>query len=74
MRLKGKPISLTAKIVSIALVLLGLIAKMSFAPLIPFDDVLKAAGFMVLVCSPIDASLVIEALLGQKASSLPEGR
>jgi hypothetical protein len=62
MTMKGKPITLGAKILAIATVYGGLSLKATIAPDLPFDDVLKAAAFAVIICAPVDLSLVIETI------------
>ncbi len=68
--LKGKPLTLGAKVFSSVIVLAGLSAKIFWAPYLPFDDVIKAAGFIVLVFAPVDASLIARNIF-QRDSGMP---
>ncbi len=61
MELKGKPLSLGAKILGTIIVIAGLALKgFNLAPWIAIDDVIKAGAFVVLVFSPIDVSIWLE--------------
>lgn len=62
MELKGKQITLGSKLLGIATVYAGLVLKATIAPELPFNDVISAAVFAVVVCAPVDASLIIGAI------------
>lgn len=72
MELKGKPLSLGAKIIGALIALVGLGVKAIWAPNLPYDDVLKAAAFVVLIFTPVDVSLWLENIF-QKKPSIPGG-
>ncbi|OHD25600.1 MAG: hypothetical protein A2Y38_00275 [Spirochaetes bacterium GWB1_59_5] len=61
MELKGKLLSLGAKILGALVVLGGLVLKaFNLTPALSIDDVIKTAAFVVLVFSPIDVSIWLE--------------
>jgi len=64
--LKGKPLSLGAKIVGALIALLGLTAKIGPAPELDIDAVLKVAAFVVLIFASVDVSLWLENIFGKK--------
>jgi len=67
MELKGKPLTLGAKIAGSIMVLAALFMKCSgYAPNLSMDDVIKAAGFVVAVFLPVDASLLAQNLFGRR--------
>jgi hypothetical protein len=63
--LKGKPLSLGAKICGAVIALGSLILKATLLPTLDIDLSLKVAGFIVLIFSPIDLSLIGRNLLGK---------
>ena len=66
--LKGKPLTLAAKVLGSAVALAGLVLKATVSPELDIDAVLKVAGFIVLVFAPVDVSLVLQNLVkGGKA-------
>lgn len=58
--LKGKPLTLGAKMLGSAIALGGLVLKATVSPELDIDAVLKVAGFIVVVFAPVDLSLVLE--------------
>lgn len=61
MELKGKPLSLGAKMLGVIVVLAGLVLKgLGYAPDLVIEDVIKAAAFVVIVFSPVDVSIWLE--------------
>jgi hypothetical protein len=58
MELKGKQLTLWAKVSGALIAVVGLGLKATIAPGLPIDDVLKVAGFVVVVFSTIDVSLI----------------
>ena len=71
MELKGKQLSLGAKIIGALIALIGLGVKALWAPDLSYDDVLKAAAFVVLIFTPVDVSLWLENIFQKKMPSLP---
>jgi multisubunit Na+/H+ antiporter MnhG subunit len=65
MQLKGKPLSLGSKVLAALIVLLALVAKALWGYDI-VDDAIKAAAFIAILFSPVDASLIAEAVRGWK--------
>lgn len=66
MELKGKPLSLGAKILGTMIVVSGLALKgFDMAPGLVIDDVIKAGAFIVLVFSPIDVSIWLEKIFSR---------
>jgi len=64
---RSKHLTNGAKISAVIVALIGLVAKALFPDIkLPYDDVLKAAGFIVIVFSPIDVSLWLEKVFQQK--------
>jgi hypothetical protein len=68
MELKGKTLSLGAKLFASALAIGGLAAKATIAPGLPIDDVLKTAAFVVGIFATVDVSLWLENIFGKKES------
>lgn len=67
MQLKGKPLTLGAKLAGCLMVLIGLLLiALDLAGALTMDDILKAAAFLVFVFAPIDVSLWIETWRGSK--------
>lgn len=60
MKLKGKPVTLTSKILAIFIAIGGLILKIVTKNPIPMGDVIMVAAFVGLICCPIDMSLFVE--------------
>ena len=62
--LKGKPLSLGAKIIG-ALIAVGALAlKATVSPDMDIDAAIKAAAFVVLVFAPVDLSMVMGNIFG----------
>jgi xanthine/uracil permease len=55
--LKGKPLSLGAKITGAFIAVIALIMKATVSPLLDIDAALKVAAFVVLVFAPVDVSM-----------------
>ena len=67
MELKGKPLSLAAKLAGALIVLLALGLKaFNVTPLITIDDAIKTAAFVVVVFAPIDVSIWMEHVFGRR--------
>ncbi len=63
-RLKGKPLSLGAKILAVIIVLGGLALKGLALIDIKVDDLIKVGGFVVIIFGTVDVSLIMEAIFG----------
>jgi hypothetical protein len=57
MELKGKPLSLGAKIVGAIIAVGALVLKATVSPGLDIDAAIKVAAFVVLVFAPIDVSM-----------------
>jgi hypothetical protein len=55
--LKGKPLSLAAKIIGALIAVSALVMKATISPLLDIDAAIKVAAFVVLVFAPIDVSM-----------------
>jgi hypothetical protein len=64
--LKGKPLSLGAKMLGAAIAICSLALKATVSPALDIDAALKTAAFVVLVFAPVDASMMIGNLLGRR--------
>lgn len=62
MELKGKQLSLAAKIAAVVFVLLCFAVMLITKIVIPINDVIKIGVFIALVFSPVDISLWLEKL------------
>lgn len=73
MELKGKQLSLGAKLGAIFFVLLCFVVMIVCKVAIPIDDALKVGIFIALVFSPVDVSLWIEKFFVRRDSdNLPQ--
>lgn len=59
MELKGKPLSLGAKILGAIIAIGALVLKATISPTLDIDAALKVAAFVVLVFAPVDVSMVM---------------
>jgi predicted phage tail protein len=57
--LKGKPLSLGAKIVGALIAVGALVLKATISPELDIDAAIKVAAFVVIVFAPIDVSMVM---------------
>jgi hypothetical protein len=64
MELKGKPLSLGAKILGTVIAIGALVLKATISPLLDIDAALKTAAFVVLVFAPVDLSMVMGNIFG----------
>jgi hypothetical protein len=64
MELKGKPLSLGAKILGAVIAVLSLILKATVSPALDIDAALKVAAFVVIVFAPVDLSMVMGNIFG----------
>jgi hypothetical protein len=76
MELKGKPLSLGAKILGAVIAIGALVLKATVSPELDIDAAIKVAAFVVLVFAPIDLSMVFknifEPMGSRKASPYPD--
>ena len=59
MELKGKPLSLVAKLLGAVIAVGALALKATAAPALDIDAALKVAAFVVVVFAPIDVSMIM---------------
>jgi predicted phage tail protein len=59
MELKGKPLSLGAKVLGVIIAVGALVLKATISPSLDIDAAIKVAAFVVLVFAPIDLSMVM---------------
>jgi hypothetical protein len=55
--LKGKPLSLGAKIIGASIAAVSLVMKATVSPSLDIDAAIKVSAFVVLVFAPIDVSM-----------------
>lgn len=60
MELKGKPLSLGAKILGAVIAIGALVLKATISPMLDIDAAIKVAAFVVLIFAPIDLSMVFK--------------
>jgi hypothetical protein len=74
MELKGKPLSLGAKILGAAIAVGALALKATISPHLDIDAAIKTAAFVVVVFAPIDLSMVMGNIFGPlSAARKPPG-
>jgi hypothetical protein len=66
MELKGKPLSLGAKMLAIIIAIGGLILKATVSPQLDIDAVLKVAIFIVAIFGTIDISMIASNIFGTR--------
>lgn len=67
MELKGKPLSLGAKLFGAAIAVGALAAKATISPALDIDAALKTAAFVVIVFAPVDLSIMFCNIFGTRA-------
>lgn len=68
--LKGKQLTLGAKLVAAAIVIISYGAKAAgFAPTLNVDDAIKIAAFVAVIFVPVDASLWVKTFFEGRSSS-----
>jgi predicted phage tail protein len=67
--LKGKPLSLGAKITGALIAVSALVMKATVSPTLDIDAAIKVAAFVVLVFAPVDLSMVMGNIFGPLAAS-----
>jgi hypothetical protein len=68
MELKGKPLSLGAKILGAVIAVTALLFKATVSPGLDIDAALKTAAFVVVVFAPVDLSMVMGNIFGPLGS------
>ena len=59
MELKGKPLSLGAKILGAVIAIGALILKATISPELDIDAAIKVAAFVVIIFAPVDLSMIM---------------
>lgn len=67
--LKGKPLSLGAKILGVIIAVGALVIKALVSPELDIDAAIKVAAFVVIVFAPIDLSIVFGNVFGTRSGS-----
>jgi len=65
MELKGKPLSLGAKILGAEIAISALAMKALVSPALDIDAAIKVAAFVVIVFAPVDISMVAKNIFGK---------
>ena len=58
LELKGKPLSLGAKMLGVIIAVSALIMKATVSPELDIDAAIKVAAFVVIVFAPVDLSMI----------------
>ena len=69
--LKGKPLSLGAKILGCTIAVGALVLKASVSPALDIDAAIKVAAFVVVVFAPVDLSLIFGSIFGTRTTRQP---
>ena len=69
MELKGKPLSLGAKILGAFIAIGALALKATVSPQLDIDAAIKTAAFVVLIFAPVDLSMVMSNIFGPRANA-----
>jgi xanthine/uracil permease len=69
--LKGKPLSLGAKITGALVAVSALVMKATISPMLDIDAAIKVAAFVVLVFAPIDVSMWMKNIFTPIANARP---
>lgn len=64
--MKGKPLTLMAKCLSVLIVIGGFVLKVLVWKDLPVDDLLKVAAFVAFVFGPVDLSLLAQNIFNRK--------
>jgi predicted phage tail protein len=65
--LKGKPLSLGAKILGCSIAVGALVMKAAISPALDIDAAIKVAAFVVIVFAPVDLSMIFGNIFGTRA-------
>ena len=66
MELKGKPLTLGAKIIAAGIAIGGLVLKAFWSPSLDIDAVIKVSALLALLFAPIDLSIIATNIFGSK--------
>ena len=66
--LKGKPLSLGAKILGVIIAVGALVLKATVSPTLDIDAAIKVAAFVVIVFAPVDLSMIFGNIFGTRTS------
>jgi hypothetical protein len=69
MELKGKPLSLGAKILGAIIAIGALALKATVSPQLDIDAAIKTAAFVVVIFAPVDLSMVMGNIFGPLTAS-----
>jgi predicted phage tail protein len=69
MELKGKPLSLGAKILGAAIAIGALALKATVSPHLDIDAAIKTAAFVVVIFAPVDLSMIMGNIFGPLAAT-----
>jgi predicted phage tail protein len=67
MELKGKPLSLGAKILGVVIAVGALVMKATISPGLDIDAAIKTAAFVVIVFAPVDVSMIFGNIFNTRA-------
>jgi predicted phage tail protein len=66
--LKGKPLSLGAKMLGCCIAVGALVLKAAVSPQLDIDAAIKVAAFVVIVFAPVDLSMLFGNIFGTRAA------
>lgn len=66
--LKGKPLSLGAKVLGCFIAVGALVLKATVSPGLDIDAAIKTAAFVVIVFAPVDLSMIFGNIFGLRAA------
>jgi len=69
--LKGKPLSLGAKILGVVIAVSALVLKALVSPELDIDAAIKVAAFVVIVFAPVDLSMIFGNIFGTRSGGRP---
>jgi hypothetical protein len=70
--LKGKPLSLGAKLLGCFIAVGALVLKAVVSPGLDIDAAVKVAAFVVIVFAPVDLSMIFGNIFGTRTARQPE--
>ena len=70
--LKGKPLSLGAKLLCCFIAVGALVLKATLSPGLDIDATIKVAAFVVIVFAPVDLSMIFGNIFGNRTARQPE--
>jgi hypothetical protein len=71
--LKGKPLSLGAKLLGCIIAVGSLVLKATISPGLDIDAAIKVAAFVVIVFAPVDLSMIFGNIFGGRAANTAGG-